>query len=224
MMMNVVAPVSAEELVARAEQLAGICLQELAELAQQSLPSSSVVAKGWIGRTLELVLGADAGTLSVPDFTALGIELKTIPVNSQLRPQESTYICHINLQTLQQEPWQTSSLFNKLKKVLWIPIETEPELAFGARRLGSPLLWQPDAKQELLLRTDWMEFAELIGQGRIESITAHQGTVLQIRPKAANKHALCQAINEHGETFQTLPRGFYLRASFTQQIIQQYFY
>jgi DNA mismatch repair protein MutH len=48
--------------------------------------------KGWIGILLELWLGASAGSKPEQDFAALGVELKTIPIDSQVvrwRPPSS---------------------------------------------------------------------------------------------------------------------------------------
>jgi DNA mismatch repair protein MutH len=64
---------------------------------------------------------------------------------------------------------------------------------------------------------------ETIIQGRVESLDARRGRWLQVRPKAASSRERCWAIDENGERFQTLPRGFYLRAGFTRQILQEYF-
>ena len=64
---------------------------------------------------------------------------------------------------------------------------------------------------------------ELVALGQIESITAHHGQVLQLRPKAANGRALTCAIGRQGQLIQTRPRGFYLRATFTQQLLHQAF-
>lgn len=52
---------------------------------------------------------------------------------------------------------------------------------------------------------------DLIVLGKVESITARHGQVLQIRPKAANNKALTEAIGEFGQPIMTLPRGFYLK-------------
>lgn len=56
---------------------------------------------------------------------------------------------------------------------------------------------------------------DLIVLGRVESITARHGEVLQLRPKAANSRALTEAIGEFGQPILTLPRGFYLKKTFT---------
>ncbi|MBD3667918.1 MAG: DNA mismatch repair endonuclease MutH, partial [Kangiella sp.] len=60
---------------------------------------------------------------------------------------------------------------------------------------------------------------DTVAMGQIEQIDARFGEVMQVRPKAANSKALTEAIGPEGETIQTLPRGFYLRPSFTRQIL-----
>ena len=43
----------------------------------------------------------------------------------------------------------------------------------------------------------------------------------QIRPKAANSKILAAGISADGETHKINPKGFYLRTSFTRQILIQ---
>lgn len=216
-------PQSSAELYQRAAALSGVSLGEVAKEYNLPLPKTALHGKGWIGKLLELALGANAGCLPEPDFLNLGIELKTLPVTVTGRPRETTYVCHIPLMEIHKQQWETSTVYKKLRHVLWVPIESDPGLNFTDRRIGSPLLWQPNAEEENLLRHDWEELTERIIQGRIETITARIGKVLQIRPKGANASALCNAINENGEIIKTLPRGFYLRTEFTANIISTHF-
>ena len=59
----------------------------------------------------------------------------------------------------------------------------------------------------------------LVSLGKFDQLNARLGDVLQIRPKAAHSRVTTKAIGENGETIETLPRGFYLRAGFTQKIL-----
>jgi len=102
---------------------------------------------------------------------------------------------------------------------LWIPVEADPAITLAERRVGSAILWSPTAKQKGILRNDWQELMDMIVMGKLDQLTAQHGQYLQIRPKAANAKALCSGIDEQGEKIMTLPRGFYLRTSFTRQII-----
>ena len=73
---------------------------------------------------------------------------------------------------------------------------------------------------EAALRADWEEFMDLICLGRIDEISAHFGTYLQIRPKAASARSRRWAVGAAGTPVRTLPRGFYLRTRFTAAILE----
>ncbi len=60
--------------------------------------------------------------------------------------------------------------------------------------MGSPLRWSPGEERERQLRLDWAELMYMIVLGQVERITARNGEVLQLRPKAANARALPEAI------------------------------
>ncbi|MBR7443185.1 DNA mismatch repair protein MutH, partial [Klebsiella pneumoniae] len=66
---------------------------ELAVMAGLTIPNDLKRDKGWIGVLLERWLGASAGSKPEQDFAALGVELKTIPIDSQGRPLETTFVC-----------------------------------------------------------------------------------------------------------------------------------
>lgn len=112
---------------------------------------------------------------------------------------------------------------HKLARVLWVPVEGERQIPLAERRVGAPLLWSPNAQEEELLRRDWEELMDLIVLGKVETITARHGEVLQLRPKAANSRALTEAIGEKGQPIMTLPRGFYLKKTFTGPMLARHF-
>lgn len=216
-------PASIPILLNNAEQLAGLSLGELADMQSIATPPNLRRDKGWIGQLLELALGASAGSKPEQDFPELGIELKTIPVDSQGKPLETTFVSVAPLTGISGLRWQDSNVRNKLSCVLWIPIIGERSLAPGNRMIGQPLLWQPSTEQEQLLRQDWEEIMELISLGQVQNISARHGQVLQLRPKAANSRALTEAIGEQGQSIMTLPRGFYLKTPFTAALLARHF-
>lgn len=213
-------PDSAEALLRRASALAGMPLGWLAEQAGWVTPTSLARAKGWSGQLIELYLGASAGSKPEQDFPELGIELKTIPVNPAGKPLETTFVCVAPLTGLNGVSWEQSNVRNKLRQVLWMPLDGRREIAPAERCLGMPLLWTPSAEEDALLQADWEEITEMIVMGEVQSITARHGQALQLRPKAANSKALTTAIGPNGERIQTLPRGYYLKTSFTQSLLQ----
>jgi DNA mismatch repair protein MutH len=217
------APLTIAQLSQRVEAIAGLTLKQVAERCAVPVPENLRYTKGWIGQLLEIALGADAGCEARPDFTHLHIELKTIPVDQQGKPQETTFISHAPLLNSGYLTWQQSDVYQKLQHVLWIPIESPKAIPLSERRIGAGFLWRPNAEEEALLRQDWEELMAMITLGQLEKITAKLGKVLQIRPKAANSRSLCWGISETGEKIQTLPRGFYLRTQFTHAILQRNF-
>ncbi|MDK1287448.1 DNA mismatch repair endonuclease MutH [Pseudoalteromonas umbrosa] len=216
-------PTSITELLLRVEAIAGLTLGELAAQYHFKTPNDLLREKGWPGQLIEYVLGASAGSKPVPDFEHIGVELKTLPLSYAGKPLETTYVSVVPLTNLTGLTWHNSSVRKKLNHVLWLPILAERDIAPVDRTVGSGFLWQPNVQQEAQLQRDWEEQIELIALGRVEEISGHLGEVMQIRPKAANSKALTDAIGPQGGLIKTLPRGFYLKTQFTQNILAQHF-
>jgi DNA mismatch repair protein MutH len=214
-------PESEAELLARARELSGLSIAQLAQRFSLPAPPDLRRAKGFVGALVERALGASAGSRAAPDFEALGIELKTLPVDSRGRALESTFVCTIPLVEIGEVEWLSSRVRRKLNRVLWVPVQGARQIPVPERRIGEPLLWALTPEAEAALRFDWEELAGIIGRGDVESITGHIGRCLQIRPKAADSHARRRGTDADGVGFAALPRGFYLRASFTSEIVRQ---
>ncbi|RUO49244.1 DNA mismatch repair endonuclease MutH [Pseudidiomarina donghaiensis] len=215
--------VQLKQLFDKASALAGYSFAELAAEQGMVVPKDLRRNKGWVGQLLESALGASAGSQALQDFPELGVELKTIPLDANGKPLETTFVCTTPLINVHELTWESSNVRNKLQCVLWIPIDGRREVPLAERTIGTAFLWQPSAAQEAQLKADWQEHMDKIALGEVESITAHQGEVLQLRPKAANSRVLTDAIGANGEAIQTLPRGFYLKTQFTGQIIRDTF-
>lgn len=215
-------PQSESELLARAHWLAGFRLGEIAEILKMPVPPDLKRDKGWVGQLIETALGANAGSKPEQDFAHLGIELKTIPINAKGEPLETTFVSLAPLVQNHGIRWQSSHVKHKLQKVLWIPVEGGRQIPLAERHIGQPILWQPSIEQERQLQQDWEELMELIVLGQFQKINATLGEVLQLRPKGRNNKSLTQAVNENGQSIQSLPLGFYLRKQFTREILQQF--
>ncbi|MFU2114195.1 DNA mismatch repair endonuclease MutH [[Pasteurella] aerogenes] len=215
-------PQTEQALLERAKQIAGLTLGELAAELHISVPPNLKRDKGWVGTLIEIALGASAGSKAEQDFSHLGIELKTIPINAAGKPLETTFVSLAPLVQNTGITWENSHVKHKLSKVLWIPVEGERQLPLAQRHIGAPILWQPNARQAQQLRQDWEELMEYIVLGQLDKINARLGEVLQLRPKGANGRALTKGIGPHGELIDTLPLGFYLRKNFTEEILQDF--
>lgn len=209
-----------QELMSRCASIEGISFSQLSMSVGLNVPEHASQRKGWVGQAIELVLGADASNQALPDFTYLGIELKTLPIALSGKPTESTFITSIPLLTVHEQCWESSQCFAKLKRVLWVPIEGDTDIPYAQRRIGRGFIWSPDEAQVKILAADWNYLTTQIATGQLERIDATVGEYLQVRPKAANGRSLCFSFDAEGNRVKTLPRGFYLRSHVTHQIMQ----
>jgi DNA mismatch repair protein MutH len=222
-------PSSEHELLEKVQSLAGLTLTEVATKAGIVMPKDLKRNKGWVGLLLERILGATASSRPEPDFPHLGIELKTLPINNQGKPLETTFVSVAPLVGLEGINWKNSWVRKKLSRVLWVPIicensnnnTNEKSIPLAQRQIGSAFIWSPSEEEEHLLAMDWQELTDMITLGNVEKIHGKHGQVLQLRPKAANSKAKTKAFDRHGKPFMTLPRGFYLKIPFTQMILNK---
>ncbi|ATZ12502.1 DNA mismatch repair endonuclease MutH [Erwinia amylovora] len=220
---RILPPQDEDELLARASALAGYTLGELALRIGLPVPRDLKRDKGWVGMLLERYLGASAGSKPQQDFAEIGVELKTIPVDAAGRPLETTFVCVAPLTGNSGVTWHNSHVRHKLARVLWVPVEGERSIALEQRRVGAAMLWSPNEDEERQLQSDWEELMDMIVLGKVDQLTARHGEVLQIRPKAANSKALTEAIGRNGQPVMTLPRGFYLKKTFTAPLLARHF-
>ncbi|MEX4279567.1 DNA mismatch repair endonuclease MutH [Haemophilus influenzae] len=215
-------PQTLEQLLSQAQSIAGLTFGELADELHIPVPPDLKRDKGWVGMLLEHALGATAGSKAEQDFSHLGVELKTLPINAEGYPLETTFVSLAPLVQNSGVKWENSHVRHKLSCVLWTPIEGSRHIPLRERHIGAPILWKPTAEQERQLKQDWEELMDLIVLGKLEQITARIGEVMQLRPKGANSRAVTKGIGKNGEIIDTLPLGFYLRKEFTAQILNAF--
>lgn len=217
--LHVSPPKTKEELLERCKAMAGKTLGQIAAELAIVVPDDLRRHKGWVGTLFETYLGADAGNKAEPDFIGLAIEMKTLPLNAQGQPKESTYVCTVSMQQTGVLDWHDSWVKRKLSRVLWVPVEADRTIPLAQRYVGNAWLWQPSKEQEKMLQQDWEELMDRVVLGEQSEITAKEGQCLQIRPKAANSRVLAKGISDGGTTEYINPKGFYLRPSFTSLLI-----
>ena len=215
-------PQTLEQLLSKAQSIAGLTFGELADELHIPAPPDLKRDKGWVGMLLERALGATAGSKAEQDFSHLGVELKTLPINAEGYPLETTFVSLAPLVQNSGVKWENSHVRHKLSCVLWMPIEGSRHIPLRERHIGAPILWKPTAEQERQLKQDWEELMDLIVLGKLDQITARIGEVMQLRPKGANSRSVTKGIGKNGEIIDTLPLGFYLRKEFTAQILNAF--
>ena len=215
-------PQTLEQLLSQAQSIAGLTFGELADELNIPIPPDLKRDKGWVGTLLERALGATAGSKAEQDFSHLGVELKTLPINAEGYPLETTFVSLAPLVQNSGVKWENSHVRHKLSCVLWMPIEGSRHIPLRERHIGAPILWKPTTEQERQLKQDWEELMDLIVLGKLDQITARIGEVMQLRPKGANSRSVTKGIGKNGEIIDTLPLGFYLRKEFTAQILKAF--
>ncbi len=226
-----------QALLAHARALVGVRLADIAEGLGLPVPAGRVSTKGWAGQIVEreLLAGArledDSGppradapeSAAGPDFAALGIELKTVPVDAQLRPRESTAVCMIDPIAIAGESWDGSTVRAKLDRVLWVALrvpEGDGPGSVGDREVAAFTLWSMSRAEEDVLRADFDLFVrEFFRRGRAGDITGHLGVALQVRPKANNARDQRTAYDPDGRRVRIGKCGFYLRPTFVGAIL-----
>ena len=211
-------PRSLDELLASARTLEGTTLLDIAAGLGTGAPGVGVGQKGKAGELLERALGATGGSRSRVDFPELGVELKSIPTLESGAPLESTFVCAVRLDDAERAEWSTSWAREKLRRVLFVPL-VGPRDGGSTRRVGKIVFWQPTHAQDDVLQGDFDEIMGLIGAGSVEDVSAHLGRYLQLRPKARDGSVRTHAFGADGERISTVPRGFYLRPSFTGALL-----
>lgn len=213
-------PSNEGELLERAHALAGLNLAEVALLAQTQCPSDMRRAKGWLGQTIETILGAESGSKALPDFASLGIELKTLPLNQLGQPIESTYVTYAPI-PFEESTWKQSLVFKKLHRVLWVPFLGEGPI--GSRLIATPFLWTLPPAIDAMLEQDWNELSMLLKLQHFDRIHGGIGQALHLRPKAADSKTFIRVLNDKNEWISVVPKGFYLRNSFTKKLLEAHF-
>jgi len=206
------------ELRLRAAALSGRSLGELARALGVSLAGPPQRTKGLVGQLVERALGATAGNAAEPDFPALGVELKTVPVAPDGTPRGSTFVCTADLEGASRASWATSTVRRRLAHVLFVPVIVEGD-ELAARRIGCPRFFRPTDEQEALLRADFDDLIGAVGVGEADTLTARAGRCLQLRPKAQNAAVQTLAPDDDGAFILTGPRGFYLRRAFIAAVL-----
>ena len=210
-----------EALLAHARALVGVELGALADALGLPVPIGRVRTKGWSGQVIEHELGVAVGGGRGPDFAALGIELKTVPVTPALVPLESTAVCQIDPFAIAGESWETSYVRAKLAHVLFVALEVPAGTrSVGERRVAAVRLWVPGRAEEAVLRADFELFVrEYFRRGRAAEITGHLGGALQVRPKGRDATDLRAAYDADGRPTRIGKCGFYLRPAFVARIL-----
>ena len=205
----------------KAQSFQGYKLADLANLYNVEKPEHNNTAKGWAGQLIEQLFGIKNNSFAMPDFPELGVELKTIPVNVDYRPYETTYVTTVPLLPNDMTSFEQSILWSKIRHILWIPLVSETRSEKVQNRvIGRPIIWQPSLQDKKIIEQDYYEIMEYIISGEIDKLTSQIGEYLHVRPKALDSSKKTYSIDQDGNKMITSPKGFYLRKTLTSKIMQ----
>lgn len=201
-------PLSIAELLERTKNIEGMTIEQLANILGITMPLDLKYAKGFIGQLIEIALGATGNSNPVHDFPAIGVELKTIPITCDGKPAQNTHICILPDITYGQT-FENSNFYNKIKKVLWLPVQGDKNIPFPQRYIGEGFIWEPSKTDLAILKNDWTEIMNLIALDSINNVSSKIGTYAMISPGGI--------INNKKQY------SFYFRKKFTHKILLEHF-
>ncbi|XBC39762.1 MAG: DNA mismatch repair endonuclease MutH [Buchnera aphidicola (Chaetogeoica yunlongensis)] len=214
-----------QDLLMRAKAIYRYTIKEIFIALDMTVSKNLVYNKGFIGKLLEYILGVSSKVRNKKciDFPNLEIELKSIPVSKFNIPLESTFICNAPLMDNGIEyTWKNSYIYNKVKKILWIPIYGSLKTSFFNKVIGKAFIWTMKKSQLSVLEEDWNFFMDLISVGKINKISSRDGQFLQVKKKCKNNFYVSKYIDHRGQLKKINPRAFYLKKTFTQKILKNF--
>lgn len=209
----------------RLDEVVGVPFSELRDFYSkkwQGRPSSN---KGFGGNLVDAILGADAGNEPAPDVSSLGIEIKTIPIEAGPSVQWPTKVTAMNYADVATTQWAESTVFHKLRTVLFVPIVKYDTSSPDHWYIRRPFLWLPS--QEILkqLEHDYNSVRKLVLDHHFDDIHSGrppngQGKYLMVKPAAAKGSSRRQYVVD-GQSYSLQPKAWMLRESFTEPILRE---
>jgi DNA mismatch repair endonuclease MutH len=203
------------EILARATQLDGKNLGQLDDLTGST---AEVSGKGSAGHIVERFFGITQNSISEPDFSTAGIELKVVPIVASSRGRrikERTFITMIDYRGLPSEKWETAHLRRKLDLLL-VYYEHLHDQPFDSYPIVRWIRWTPDESMLSILRHDWEAIRAKVKTGRAEDLTETEGYILGASTKGPGGGTLRQ------QPFSSVlapARAFALKPTFTLNLL-----
>jgi len=209
---------SEEALLEIASQLKG---KTISEIFQGEINEKN---KGNIGNIIESHgFGIKNNNDSRPDFEALGIELKVLPMkrlgDRSLTVKERTKICLINYKKLIEEKWDSSHARHKLYRILFVFYEYDNRSPMQSKILDN-LLYKLEINEEPLIRSDWERTKKLVADGYAHTLSESQNRVLAASRSGAGKLSEDQWPEQPNKTHSRTARqrSFSLKPSYTKTL------
>ncbi|QJC31831.1 hypothetical protein GJT88_02125 [Enterobacteriaceae endosymbiont of Donacia tomentosa] len=208
-------------LLLRATLLTGNNIIDIIKWTNYAISKNFEKDKGFIGKLIEFfLLGKKTNNKYNQDIPHLGIEIKTITIYKNNNIINDSFICSLPLLNKNNLFWYKSKLYNKLSKILWIPIIVKNKKTHMFMKIiGQPLLWKPSVFDKIKIYNDWIKFIELFILGQIKHINYYNGSILLVKNKSEKKK-LTKTIDNQGKIIFITPKSFYLKKEFIKSFIK----
>ena len=214
------APKTESELISRSDLLTGNKLIEIYKFFGMFFQKKHKSSDGYLGKIMEMYLGASAGNLPIPDFPDLGIELKILPLNRSMLPKKNIKICSTSFFPFKKNTlWEKSILRSKLKKILWIPFQSDTSIPFNKRKIYQPFIFKLK-KYEKVIKQDYENIMEFIFLGKVYKYSSSLGKYLILGNVSSNKK-LTSFFNLDGHLVKSNYIGFYLNKAFIKKMMYE---
>jgi DNA mismatch repair protein MutH len=215
---------TSEEIIERTKLLLKLKLTDF-------IPSSIKINrkdKGDIGNIIqEYWYGIKRNSLSEPDFTNEGIELKIVPVekykikskNNQFRIKQRTKITSINYNKIIHEQWMSSSVKKKINKILFVFMiddKNDPDDLM----IVDFILYEFDKISSLdksVIKTDWERLKYFVEQSKVDSIGEVNFRILS--PSTSGEGKL---VSLPSSNLQIKQRSFSFKMSYTRILLDEH--
>lgn len=181
--------------------------------------------KGLAAKVVETVLEVKSNNRPEPDLTNLGLEIKTIPVTDDLKVMEHTKVTTLNFRDVQDQDWERSTVYHKLRSILFVPVVKYDKAAPERWYIRSPFVWMPSLSAEKQLRQDYEAVRELLKRKEYAKISSAeppegQGVYMMANTGGMDSSDVTTVEGASGDE-DVKRRAWMLRKTFTALVLRE---
>lgn len=210
---------SEEELIYKAREAEGRTFGEI----DKSGRIKNNRSKGHLGQIIEeSFFGYEVNSKSEADFSELGIELKVTPFkknkNGTISAKERLVLNIINYEEEVKKTFETSSFWNKNKRILMLFYEWIPNITRAEYKVIKSYLHKFPREDLEIIKQDWNFIINKIKKGLAHELSESDTNYLGACPKGANKNSLrYQPFSD----IMAMQRAFSLKQSYMTALVRK---
>lgn len=203
-----------EQIRQRLQVFVGVPFDELSEqLGVPGIDLPAVSRKSFGADMTEAMLDVAKNSLPAPDIAAIGAEEKSIPLFPDGRPRENTKITSLTLRTVEADSeFFESHLYEKMRVILFMPIQKNLNERPHQWYLRPPFLWLPSTDDLAVIRRDYARYVHAIREERWDALSLTNGEHLGVNTSGA-----LSANMERRDK----PYAWWLKKSLTTRILRE---